>query len=188
MYLLNSVIEILGALALAGALLALRWLYRRMTYRTVRRLLDQRPQRSPYEFAQTFYGDSELRRELALRLLAILSKNIPLDLSGLEPKDDLQRDLRMDRLDRLAMAQIQWDLEDEFQIRFRPDQIARLGTFEEIMQILEPSRRGMMDGAGLVAGTPRVESPRTARRSQHHAEGPVRDRPTRLARWSGPSA
>ena len=141
MYGPRSIREVLAALALAGTLLALRWLYRRMRSRPVRRLLAPRPQRAPAEFAETFYGDSETTRTVALQVMAVLSRNVPVDLGGLDPRDDFVDDLRLPRLDKLAMLQIRWDLERELQISIKPEDADRLRSFEEIMRFLGASQR-----------------------------------------------
>lgn len=73
--------------------------------------------------------------------MAVLSRNVPVDLGGLDPRDDFVDDLRLPRLDKLAMLQIRWDLERELQISIKPEDADRLRSFEEIMRFLGASQR-----------------------------------------------
>ena len=97
--------------------------------RKARKKIAGRPRRSSLEFGQTFYPANP---EIAAKVRDILSENLPVDLSQLEPKDQPVFDLYMDALDSMATLEFIIALEEEFGISIDDIDAEKMRTFDDV--------------------------------------------------------
>ena len=97
--------------------------------RGARKKLVGRPRRSSLEFGQRFYP---CQAEVAAQVRDILSRNLPVDLSQLEPGDQPVADLHMDDLDSMSTVEFVIALEEKFDISIADADAEKMRTFDDI--------------------------------------------------------
>jgi acyl carrier protein len=123
---------LLAAIALAATHLFISWSERRK----VRRHFAGREALGPEAFVARHFPPPQ--QDAARRVLQLLARHWPLDPSRLHPDDRFVRDLRMDALDSLATAELLQDIEEEFGTRIADDEAARILTFRQLVERLQP--------------------------------------------------
>jgi acyl carrier protein len=102
--------------------------------REVRSKLDQRPQLSSDQFAETYFPEE--KRSVAKRLMEITKEHSVADITGLVPEDAFVADLRMDDLDSLCIVEFIVHLEKEFYIDLPDNKIKGIRTFSELLDVI----------------------------------------------------
>jgi acyl carrier protein len=99
--------------------------------REVRNKLDQRPQLSSDQFAQTYFPEE--KRAVAKRLMEITEEHSVAEITGLIPEDTFVADLRMDDLDSLSIVEFINHLEKEFDVDIPDSNLKDIRSFSELL-------------------------------------------------------
>ena len=105
--------------------------------RQLQALLQTRPPRSDQEFYKTFFSGSPYSVELVTKIRSIFKEYIDIDLSQLEPDDDLSKDFRaIWELDSMADVEIIKSLEDAFSLRISDIEASETRTFRDVVALI----------------------------------------------------
>jgi acyl carrier protein len=107
--------------------------------RRARSHMAGRPALSENEFGKQFFPDN--RAEIATKLRKILSRNIPVDLSQMQPNDRFVEDLRMDALDSMATVEYVIEIEKEFGIEIPDSAAEKMITFQSVVDYVADAVR-----------------------------------------------
>jgi len=110
-------------------ILILVWLVDFTCKRDARKKMTGRPRRSSLDFGKTFYPD---HAEIAGQVRDLLSEQLPIDLSQIEPTDEPVADLHMDDLDSMSTVTFLMALEERFDISITDKVAGEMLTFDDI--------------------------------------------------------
>jgi len=123
---------VLACVVIGGSVILQGWSVRRKR----KRLLADRPQLSPDEFAKTYFAESDLRSEIAVKARTVLEAQLRCDLSGLRPEDRIAEDLYVNDADGMDVAELIMELEDAFAVEI-PEDSQHIETFKDLVGRIE---------------------------------------------------
>ena len=129
----TTAIIAVGVILLVGSYVWLRRFETRRYQSIKDRALDHmagRPRLNPEEFAARCFEPDVA--PVARRIREMLPQHLEIDLSQMQPTDELVADLRMDALDSMSTAYFLLEIEDEFKIKIPDADAEAMRTLEDL--------------------------------------------------------
>jgi acyl carrier protein len=121
------------ALIVSGSLIGVPLVSLTEKRRALRHMRGRQP-RGPSSFAVYFFQGKEVA--VAEKMIGVLARHLPVDLSMLHPDDLLVQHLRMDSLDSMSTVEFVFDIEKEFAVTI-PDNVAeKILTFRQLVEFV----------------------------------------------------
>jgi acyl carrier protein len=146
---------IIGSTAILFGL-AVVWLRTRSSLRLVDRHLAGRIPMDADVFAAAY--DPPEHAGVAVRLRAILAEVTVVDVDLLRPDDEFAKDLHIDELDSMALAEFVVDVEKEFSIAVPELEWESLRTFRDVVSAVAMRVPGAMDATSTLTPKGRAET------------------------------
>lgn len=107
------------------------------TKRRLGELLANRPERDEVQYQTDFFADADIPKHVVTTIRNLFSEQIGVDLSLLEPDDDLSKDYSLIwDLDSMADVEIILALEEEFDIEISDGEAASMRSIRSIASVV----------------------------------------------------
>nr|BAM62596.1 acyl carrier protein [uncultured microorganism] len=118
-------------------LFAWGYLSNKNTKRKFDELFFGRPERSDGEYYENFYDGADIPADVVTKVRQIFSEQIGIDLSALEPDDDLSGDYSLIwEMDSMADVEIIIAIETEFDIKITDAEAAEMRSLHTIFEVV----------------------------------------------------
>ena len=103
----------------------------RRTIANVRKKMSERPQLDSEAFAKAYFPED--KQAVARKLWEIAKEHSVADITGMQPDDTFNGDLKMDELDSLSLVEFTIHIEEDFGVNISEEKAKSINSFSDLV-------------------------------------------------------